>query len=251
MRGAIYNFAKNIYHGLKRIIALFDLDEYRRRNNPDLVGFSDPTKIYFIVKKFLPSRGNTALDIGSNTGQYLNLFALRFARVIAFEPSKEAFDELKIKAGKYTNVELKNEGVFDINGTISVYKHQNSWRKKELSILEKANDGFGWGPVTEEININVIRIDDLNIPGIEFIKIDVEGSELKVLEGSIQTIDKCRPKLFIEIHAEELGNKIMQLLGKMYTFRIVRHPAYRLGTSLWRSHYFLFAVPRRPEYIGH
>jgi len=197
------------------------------------------------MKKFLPLKGRTALDIGSNTGQYLSLFAPRFNKIIAFEPSKEAFEELKIRSGKYANVEIINKGALDFNGTILVYKHENSWKRKEVSIMEKGNEGFGWGQVTEELKIDVVKIDSLNIREIEFIKIDVEGAELKVLEGSLKTINEFRPKIFIEVHEESLGNKVMQLLDRAYAFKIVRHPAYRPKTSLWRNHYFLFAVARK------
>ena len=42
-------------------------------------------------------------------------------------------------------------------------------------------------------------IDSFNFPKIDFIKIDVEGWEKQVLLGARKTIDKYRPKMYIEI----------------------------------------------------
>ena len=50
------------------------------------------------------------------------------------------------------------------------------------------------------IKVPVETIDKLNRPKIDFIKIDVEGYEGKVLEGAIQTILKDKPKLLVELH---------------------------------------------------
>jgi hypothetical protein len=46
--------------------------------------------------------------------------------------------------------------------------------------------------------INQISIDSLNLPRLDFLKIDVEGMELEVLNGARETVDKCRPLMWIE-----------------------------------------------------
>lgn len=53
------------------------------------------------------------------------------------------------------------------------------------------------GPLT-------LAIDDLvqhqNLPNVDFIKMDIEGSELSALRGAKQTIQRCRPKLAISVY---------------------------------------------------
>ena len=48
-------------------------------------------------------------------------------------------------------------------------------------------------------DILILKLDDLNIDNVSFIKIDVEGSERKVLDGAINTIFKNTPTILIEI----------------------------------------------------
>jgi len=52
--------------------------------------------------------------------------------------------------------------------------------------------------------VNVTTIDSYNFDKIDFIKIDTEGHELYVLEGAINTIEKYKPNIFIEVHPKEL-----------------------------------------------
>ena len=52
------------------------------------------------------------------------------------------------------------------------------------------------------------RLDDYNFDEVDYLKIDVEGHELKVLKGAIATIEKCNPVIVIEENgSQELYNK--------------------------------------------
>ena len=44
----------------------------------------------------------------------------------------------------------------------------------------------------------IIRLDNLNIADVDYIKIDCEGFEYRVLQGAEQTIKHCRPVVVIE-----------------------------------------------------
>jgi hypothetical protein len=46
--------------------------------------------------------------------------------------------------------------------------------------------------------IGLLALDDLELDRVDFIKIDVEGMELEVLQGAERTIDACRPIMMIE-----------------------------------------------------
>jgi len=63
----------------------------------------------------------------------------------------------------------------------------------------------------EEINISVDTIDNLINKGLierpDFIKIDVEGVEMDVLDGMIETLTNYKPELFIEVHGVNLEQK--------------------------------------------
>ena len=56
---------------------------------------------------------------------------------------------------------------------------------------------------TQKVECNVRRMDDFvkdeNINRIDFIKCDVEGSELFVYQGGIESIDRFKPIVFSEM----------------------------------------------------
>jgi FkbM family methyltransferase len=62
----------------------------------------------------------------------------------------------------------------------------------------------------KEIEIDLRRLDELNLDPA-FVKIDVEGAELGVLEGLRETIERCHPVLMIE-RSERIG-QVVELLG--------------------------------------
>ena len=57
-----------------------------------------------------------------------------------------------------------------------------------------------------EYIIHIDKLDNMCLENISFIKIDVEGSELKVLEGAQETIIKYKPTIFIELWCTSKNN---------------------------------------------
>lgn len=49
------------------------------------------------------------------------------------------------------------------------------------------------------VPVELACLDDFELSGVGFVKIDVEGHELQVLQGGADTIRRCRPVLFVEI----------------------------------------------------
>jgi len=84
--------------------------------------------------------------------------------------------------------------------------------------LEQNNKGF-----IEAISLDNIIDDDIN-----FIKIDAQGCDLKVLQGSRSIINKCRPIIMIEfekklakIHKEKLDDYISYINRIDYKYKVV------------------------------
>lgn len=156
-----------------------------------------------IVKNYL-KKDATFVDIGAHYGYYSLLAANsdKNVKVISIEPVKENYNILKknIHLNKLKNCELYNIAASD---------------KKEIKIFNvtEASDsaGFYLHPNTktkEKINIQTINIDEiLKGKKVDFIKIDVEGHEIKVLNGLKETLKKNKNIiLLVEFNPQCLEN---------------------------------------------
>lgn len=148
-----------------------------------------------------------SIDIGANVGNHTNFFYNigKAENVYSFEPIKENFEVLlKNNPNKKNcyNLALSNYNGFGIMNNNSSY---NSGTSK--LIYEVDND---------ENEIQCITLDTLNLKDITFIKIDVEGHELFVLEGSKNTILKFKPDILIEIHDDVTIENVLDYLPKNY-----------------------------------
>jgi len=135
------------------------------------------------------------LDIGGNIGNHTLFFSMfcPSTHVYVFEPLKRYVDYIN------NNIKANN-----IENKVTVFN------------LGLSNDNcplqFSMGSRVEEIHPKAL--DDINISfqKICLIKIDVEGSEDKVLSGALKTIQKYRPRIFCEALDSDSLNKIDTIL---------------------------------------
>lgn len=148
-------------------------------------------------------RGCTVLDIGSNVGNHAVYYARCGARrVYAFEPNPRANRLLR------TTVSINDLERIDLtHADLAI-----GARPGELFVDTPVASNLGKtrmvaeGVATSEVKVHVARIDDLTLDGrIAFVKVDVEGMELDVLEGAAETIARHRPALGIEVDNENIG----------------------------------------------
>lgn len=159
------------------------------------------------LKDFVSPSG-IVLDIGANAGLLTVPFAkvhVPEGRVIAFEPDEEVLKQLRI------NVALNGLS----NVTVEPMALQDDPKISEISFnLREARDGDGLinkgistiqsidlhskgsSPVAASTVDNYIK--DNKINKVDFIKIDVEGAEFRVLKGALETIKRDQPVLLYE-----------------------------------------------------
>ncbi|MDB9485995.1 FkbM family methyltransferase [Dolichospermum circinale CS-537/01] len=150
------------------------------------LGTYERHELTFLKKYIKP--GWVCLDVGANIGFYtLNLSKLvgSEGKVYAIEPSPSNYKKLEenIAINNLDNCITSNIALSSESGefVFSVSPHQNSgWGR-----LGK------WTSAQSEIIVNVNTLDDFvlfnNISNIDFLKIDIEGHELKFLEGGKNT----------------------------------------------------------------
>ena len=132
------------------------------------------------------------IDVGAATGMYASHFAKHSKNVICFEAVKPVYIQLEKIKQKYNNVTTHNFAVSDFEGVSDFYVDD-----KRLS-----NSSFQNLVEGQKIEVETVTIDGMKFVDIGFIKIDVEGVELDVLNGASQTIDEYKPTCMVEIYAK-------------------------------------------------
>jgi FkbM family methyltransferase len=164
---------------------------------------------------FPPKAGDTIIDIGAQYGDYAILWAKKFhVKVVAIEPLsqnfKEMFDDcvlnnvLSHDITKLNNGEVDCQNYFIGDGNPITFTATGNMASKQIN-GEKANtitlDDF--------IHQHLYEI----IPDI--IKIDVEGFEMEVLKGAVNTLKTFHPKIIIETHSKQLRQQCHQYLKNL------------------------------------
>jgi FkbM family methyltransferase len=159
-------------------------------------------------------------DIGANIGVFTCFAAnlVKKGKVFAFEPVSFVFDVLKRNTKDYDNVECYKIGFSSEIGEKEILIRQ--WAPGDSTIqdspIERPHQSFD---LKEKIEILTLDnfVKEKILEKINFIKIDVEGYEIKVLKGSIETIKKFRPILGISLHNPFFEKEIREIFDKEIT----------------------------------
>ena len=143
-----------------------------------------------IIKREI-KKGDIVLDIGANIGYYTLLMSdlvENDGKVFAFEPEPYNFELLQ----KNIEINACNNVILEKNAISNCNKRSNLYLSKYNTGMHRLNESKY---CEKYIEINVIKLDDYFynnelINKIKFIKIDVEGSELDVLQGMESILEK-------------------------------------------------------------
>ncbi len=161
------------------------------------------------ILNYLPLEEGVFLDIGANIGNHTLYFSKILKRdVYAFEPVRENYNLLR-----------KNILINDLKN-IKTFNIALGMCNSKVTLRQNYQDNSGtWEIVDYTGDIDIIPLDDINInKKISYMKIDVEGHELEVLKGAINTIKTNLPLLSIEFHS---GNKFKELKDFLSTLGYV------------------------------
>lgn len=143
----------------------------------------------------------TIIDIGANVGQS----AIKFSRIhpnakiYSFEPVPETFNKLKANTNNNQNITCYNRAFGDKIESLNMQIHGS-----EQSVSNTLQTNTHNGESNSSIQVAVTTLDHFTsehlIPHIDYLKIDTEGFDLKVLHGANQLIANQRID-FIEVEA--------------------------------------------------
>lgn len=171
-----------------------------------LGGRFEPNEFAFVDSFLKP--GMVFVDVGANEGFY-SVFASRrigpTGRLLAFEPSQREFTRLN------ANLQLNNAE----NARSECVALADAAGSGELKLCEYGHEGqntlgdFGHavhqsGTQTVELMSLDAYCDEHPLERLDFIKIDVEGAEQRVLEGARRTLAKFRPVILLELNDKAL-----------------------------------------------
>ena len=146
--------------------------------------------------KALVGNGGVAVDIGANEGVYAYALSELGANVHAFE-ANPAFAEFATRMlgerAQVYQLALSNEA-----GRASFYVPLAE-DGSELHLAGNLKNSHSQFERQTVINVEVQTLDSFALANVQFIKVDVEGSELEVLEGARETIARDHPALLLEL----------------------------------------------------
>ncbi len=176
------------------------------------------------LKARIASPKPVLFDVGANVGEYSNLLGDVFpgAKIYAFEPSTPTWEVLKSKL-THPNIEAVNLGLSNAVEQLKLY------RDKELSSMASVYPRqLGDTTLKNYEMISLTTLDQFceerGISFIDFLKIDVEGHELKVFEGATRMLAQ-RAIRFIQF---EFGGTNIDSKVFLRDFVNILSPNYRL-----------------------
>lgn len=147
------------------------------------------------IRQNLKSSNPVIVDIGANTGNHLVYFAkiMQASKVIPIEFHPDILATLKkhISINQVSNIDLSILGyaIGENSGTSFIKEHP----AKDLCLTEIDNN------IINGTKVEVMTLDDLIKEKVDFIKVDVQGTEVKALTGAKNLISIYQPDMLVEV----------------------------------------------------
>lgn len=232
----IDGFVLRIYPGNEIFRALF------------IKGIYDPNSM-MVVKNLLPE-GGVFIDVGASFG-YFSIVATDAVgpsgRVMAIEPSSRDYARL------VDNIQINNLG-----NVVSTYRLAISDKKgtallsiatEERSALNTLGNEFSFKGIDNiaKEEIETVSLDEFlefnPVDRVDFIKLDIEGSELKALEDAKKTIEKFKPVLMLGVNENALRASGTDHDKIQITLTNLGYRAYKLVEDQKNGQFTLELIP--------
>jgi FkbM family methyltransferase len=197
-----------------------------------------------VLKTILRCREGAFLDVGANLGQTMfKVLALDSSRqYIGFEPQVACCFMIQrfLEGNRVTNFTILPIGLSNTNRLARIRSGQTDY-----GAIASVVDGFRPDRFYDSCRYACLRngdevVSELGVDSVCAIKVDVEGGELEVFEGLLNTVDKAMPFLIFEVLNHFLTVTARKLGDEMIRFRELR--IQKLEALLRQRDYEIFKV---------
>ena len=158
-------------------------------------------------------KGDVVVEVGANIGTHTLAFSGLVGekgKIYAYEPQRIVFQTLcaNMALNSIQNVDCHQMAVSSGDGFVVIpnIRYDIEGNFGGLSI-QQYKTGY---------KVRSICLDNfLDIPKLKLLKIDVEGMEHKVIDGSVNLIEKHRPVLYVENDVQEKSKSLIELIWSL------------------------------------
>jgi FkbM family methyltransferase len=172
------------------------------------------------------------IDVGAKRGQSIESFLLTLPKrkIFSFEPNRLLARQLARKYSKHPEIVINSLGLGDKKGTFTLYVPQyKRWIFDGLSSLDR-NEAISWLGTHNlynfdtrflrcvEVDCDISTLDSFRFTP-SLIKIDVQGTEISVLQGAEKTIQSSRPVILLESASDEIVEFLSRFEYRPYVYK--------------------------------
>jgi FkbM family methyltransferase len=150
------------------------------------------------LQHYLQGEDLVVYDIGASYGSYTKAFAKmsRVGRIVAFEPIPPVFASLAADTAKHPHVTCLQLALGDTDGPSTFHQSEFSYSSSMLPMEQLHKTEFPQSAASTAITVESARLDrvveERGLPSPDFVKMDVQGFEDRVIRGGRETLRKAR-----------------------------------------------------------
>ena len=176
---------------------------------------------YFETIRQWVKPGHETIDIGANFGaytEYLSRLVGQGGMVYSFEPLPFVHFFLKNYFGSVKNVAVSETALSDVGGTLQISMPTLPFGVPEPALASLLPSETPYSHQVFQVPVACLDESIEQFKNLTFIKIDVEGNEMRVLKGAREVIRKFRP--VIQLEADKINSDEIRCWGIEYNYQI-------------------------------
>jgi len=143
------------------------------------------------------------IHVGGHVGEEIPLYKQQTNNIHIFEPLKECFDQIDNTVNKYNIALGSSKDILEFN--VANNHQSSSFLKPKTHLTEHT-----WVTFNHKRFVEITTLDSYGITDCNFLNIDVQGYELEVLKGAINTLTHI-DYILTEVNEKELYENCAQL----------------------------------------